>query len=369
MTKISTIEVFPEHKPPVSVKPVISKPEFKLKICTSCKRKGHLAPECWGKYEHCGLFGHKTQVCRSKPQPEPVKKTDGKKSKGKKKKFTNKEKAKRIAELTELVETLKQNSPDISESESSESDSSSREAVNRVQLQLPRAGPQSRRDRRANAYADISDEEVINTLNRTKIASINKLKKAKSKGMSYTDGLVSNRLNFRSAKTERLLLDSGAQVNIVGETIARDAKVKIIKLKNDRFVTEASGNRLNIIGVCIFYVKLPFLRNAKKLECLVLRGKAVDREILISCETLLKWDLIHSSFGKETVTDYCTRTYKSTNYTRNLENKVKFTKIKNVSIAQLYTKSRVPTEKLLERVPEECVLLKQKNLKLERKKI
>merc|ERR1712002_1272057 len=106
-----------------------------------------------------------------------------------------------------------------------------------------------------------------------------------------------------------------------------------------------------------------FLRNAKKLECLILRGKAVDREILISCETLLKWDLIHSSFGQETVTDYCTRTYNSTNYTRNLENKVKLTKIKNVSIAQLYNKSRVPTDKLLERIPEECMLLKQKILK------
>merc|ERR1712002_1392774 len=358
MTKITAIEAFPEHKPPTSVKPIINKPEFKRKICTNCKLKGHLAPEGWGRCTHCDRFGHKSQVCRSKPQPEPVKKTDGKKLKGKKK---NKEKAKRIAELTEFVETLRQNSPDISDSKSSESDSYISEVVNRVQLQSPRADPQSRRDRRSNVYAEISDEEVINTLNRTKIASINKVKKTKSKGMSHTDGLVSNRLDFRSVKTERLLLDSGAQVNIVGETIAREAKVKIIKLRNDRFVTEASGNRLNIIGVCIFYVKLPFLRNAKKLECLVLRGAAVDREILISCETLLKWDLIHSSFGQETVTDYCSRTYNSTNYNRNLDNKVKLTKIKNVNIAQLYTKSRVPTDKLLERIPEECVLLRKKN--------
>ena len=132
--------------------------------------------------------------------------------------------------MTELVETLKQNSPDISESESSESESDISAAVNRVQLQSPSTRPPSRRDRRSSIYSEISDDEVINTLNRTKIASINKVKKAKSKGMSYTDGLVSNRLDFRSAKTERLLLDSGAQVNIVGETIARDAKVKIIKL-------------------------------------------------------------------------------------------------------------------------------------------
>merc|ERR1712055_537207 len=170
MSKITAIEAFPEHRPPTSVKPINNNPEVPRKICTNCKLKGHLAPECWSKCMHCDRFGHKSQVCRSKPQPEPVKKTDGKKSKGKKK---NKEKAKRIAELTELV----QNSPDISESESSESDSNISEAVNRVQIQSPRAVLQSRRDRRSNVYAEISDDEVINTLNRTKIASINKLKK------------------------------------------------------------------------------------------------------------------------------------------------------------------------------------------------
>ena len=67
-----------------------------------------------------------------------------------------------------------------------------------------------------------------------------------------------------------------------------------------------------------------------------LRGEAVDREILISYETLLKWDLIHSSFGQVTVTDYCIRN--STNYNRNL----KRSKIKNVSVSQLYNKSKVP---------------------------
>ena len=49
--------------------------------------------------------------------------------------------------------------------------------------------------------------------------------------MSYTQGEVSNKMDFRKSKTEMLLLDSGAQVNIVGEEIANDAKVKIYKLK------------------------------------------------------------------------------------------------------------------------------------------
>ena len=76
MTKISSIEVFPDNKS-ISVKPIINNPEIKKKVCTSCKYKGHLASDCWGKCEHCGRYGHKSQVCRSKPQqqPEPVKKT------------------------------------------------------------------------------------------------------------------------------------------------------------------------------------------------------------------------------------------------------------------------------------------------------
>merc|ERR1712030_246706 len=48
---------------------------------------------------------------------------------------------------------------------------------------------------------------------------------------------------------------------------------------------------------------------------------------------------------------------------RNFENKVKLTKIKPVSIAQLYTKSKVPTDQLLERIPKDCILLKQKIMK------
>merc|ERR1712215_225350 len=182
MTKISSIEAFPYNKPSVSVKPIINKPEIKKKICTTCKFRGHLAPDCWGKCEFCGRFSHKSQVCHSKPQqPEPVKKTskDKNKPKYKKKKTTKKENAKRVAELKEFVETLSLNSPIInSEDESSDSDSSSSVSVNRVQLQQV---PQTRRERRANVYAaEISDTEVINSLNRTKIASIIKIKKAKS---------------------------------------------------------------------------------------------------------------------------------------------------------------------------------------------
>merc|ERR1712208_100881 len=60
MNKITAIEAFPERRTPgFSAKPVISNPDIPRKICTNCKLKGHLAPECWGRWTHCSHFGHK----------------------------------------------------------------------------------------------------------------------------------------------------------------------------------------------------------------------------------------------------------------------------------------------------------------------
>ena len=109
------------------------------------------------------------------------------------------------------------------------------------------------------------------------------------------------------------------------------------KLKQKRFVTEASGNMLNIIGSVEIYVQIPFVKSTKKLECLVLRGASVDREILVSCDTLMKWDLIHDTLGRETVTDYIYRNH-ATRY--NISNSKLINKCKNInSMSQLYSKS------------------------------
>ena len=116
---------------------------------------------------------------------------------------------------------------------------------------------------------------------------------------------------------------------------------------------------LNIIGVFELFIKLPFVKSTKKLECLVLRGSAMDREILISCDMLIKWDLIHSTFGKETVTDFMHRNL-TTHYNSN-----KKIKIKNVNyLSQLYNKSKIPTDELLEKIHPECIKLREKILKL-----
>ena len=91
-----------------------------------------------------------------------------------------KENTKRVAELQEIVQTLTLNTPAISsedETSSSDSESSSSQAVMRVQVQQPQA-PQTRREQRTNVYAGlISDKKVIDSLNRTKMASKIKIKK------------------------------------------------------------------------------------------------------------------------------------------------------------------------------------------------
>ena len=78
---------------------------------------------------------------------------------------------------------------------------------------------------------------------------------------------MSNSIDFRDTRSEVFLFDTGVGVSIIGETIAKANKIKVYKSKTPRQIVEASGNELDI-------------------KCLVLRGNYLDREILVSCETL-----------------------------------------------------------------------------------
>ena len=88
-------------------------------------------------------------------------------------------------------------------------------------------------------FADsISDQKVIQTLNRSHLAA--KVKRAKTaQGQSHTEGQISNSTSFRNANDEMFLLDSGAGVNIICEDIAIDSNIKVHKLKQKWLVTEA----------------------------------------------------------------------------------------------------------------------------------
>ena len=104
----------------------------------------------------------------------------------------------------------------------------------------------------------------------------------------------------------------------------------------------------------------------KKISCLVLRGRHVDREILISCETLLSWDLIHETFGRETITNYVKRNVakKISNCVQNFNVK----NVKNVNKSDLFCKNTLSTNKMLTDTPQECFKLREKILRnIERK--
>ena len=98
--------------------------------------------------------------------------------------------------------------------------------------------------------------------------------------------------------------------------MARENRLTIKSLTKPRNVYEASGSRLDIIGTADMWVKIAAINKMKKLRCLILRGSGVDREVLISCKMLKKWDLIHPSFPHETVDNFVKE---NSNYRKQLQ--------------------------------------------------
>ena len=89
---------------------------------------------------------------------------------------------------------------------------------------------------------------------------------------------------------------------------------------------------------------------------MVLRGSHVDREILISCGTLVSWDLLHDTFGRETITNVAK---KISNCVQNFNVK----NVKNVNKSDLYCKNTLSTNKMLTDTPQECLKLREKILR------
>ena len=157
-------------------------------------------------------------------------------------------------------------------------------------------------------------------------------------------GLISRNTDFRSANSENFLFDSEASVSIMGEIMARENNLTIRRLARPRNVHEASGAKLDIIGTADMFVKLRAIGKIKKLRCLILRGRSVDREILISCKMLKRWDLLHETFPHETVRQYVKR------------------KLKLQKVASVYNKSAIPSKVRVSTVPPECQKLRNKIL-------
>ena len=92
--------------------------------------------------------------------------------------------------------------------------------------------------------------------------AIERIKSAKDNDNS-ANGLVSNNMDFRDAREERFLFDTGAQVCIMGEMMAQDNKIKIKRLAKPKNIHEASGAKLDIIGSATLFVKLESIGKTK----------------------------------------------------------------------------------------------------------
>ena len=102
------------------------------------------------------------------------------------------------------------------------------------------------------------------------LASVKSLKAAKDSDDQTNTlyGTMSDDIRFKGDRNkECFLADTGANLNIVGLEVARDNNLCITKLKAPKQIVDASGNLLDIVGVCSFYFKIDiFAGRIKKIS-------------------------------------------------------------------------------------------------------
>ena len=84
-------------------------------------------------------------------------------------------------------------------------------------------------------------KEVVGSATNEDIKSAIEMIKTARETDNSAQGLISRNTDFRDAKSENFLFDSGASVSIMGEIMARENKLTIRRLAKPRNVHEASG--------------------------------------------------------------------------------------------------------------------------------
>merc|ERR1711895_190739 len=90
------------------------------KVCTDCKRVGHLKADCWEKCPFCGRFEHKSEICRTRlrsDHTETLKKANLKKDKERKTKKDRIKKKTKGKKVGDFIDMLEVESPESSEAE------------------------------------------------------------------------------------------------------------------------------------------------------------------------------------------------------------------------------------------------------------
>ena len=92
----------------------------------------------------------------------------------------------------------------------------------------------------------------------------------------------------------------------MGAVVCKEQNIHIQPLSRNLTIRDASGNSLNIIGTAVFYIASHQVlgNRRRRVKAAVLEGNEADREILISLDLLIEWDLVHPNFPQETLSEY-----------------------------------------------------------------
>ena len=77
---------------------------------------------------------------------------------------------------------------------------------------------------------------------------------------------------------------------------------EVMPLKQKLEIIDASNHIMEIIGTPKMYIENHVLRGKKCVEAAVTRSN--KKETLISLSLLKKWDLVHDSFPRQTISEY-----------------------------------------------------------------
>ena len=99
--------------------------------------------------------------------------------------------------------------------------------------------------------------------------------------------------------------DTGCTQAIANLSVIKALGIQIEPLKRNMKIIDAGNKTLAVLGTARLFIQAEHLGVARKsIEVAVIEG-GYEKEILISLFYLKKWDMVHSSFPFQTISDFC----------------------------------------------------------------
>ena len=296
-----------------------------VRYCSDCDSPTHNKDQCWGECTVCKKRGHRSENCkykdtntskRAKDEEEKLKlESIAAKKAAKNKKMNEKKKEKRKA-LKEAKKATENPPPSPA---SSSTDSEAESPIKATSARLARVGM----DKSKRALFRLEEElEMMSSDEHAEfgdsVFKALKVKKAGSQNSPLFRATVYPNRESTRGQEEEFCADTGCTKPIVGAIVCKEQNIHIKPLDRTLVIRDASGNALNIIGTAVFYIASHQVlgNRRRRVQAAVLEGNDSDREILISLDLLIQWDLVHPNFPNETLSQYFLKMNKNKNTTK-----------------------------------------------------